>query len=144
MSPSRTARSPRCSRSADRGFGPRLDRTEACRLLPDRESPVALASESPAADRAAWEALAGDLDRLRSRTLDGVTIEPLYTAADSVADPGLPGFAPFVRGRTAAGTRAGWEVRQMVDHLGERVAVGELERGASGLFLNLRRAGVVD
>ena len=32
----------------------------------------------------------------------------------------------------------------MVDHLGDRVAVGELERGASGLFLNLRRADAVD
>ena len=32
----------------------------------------------------------------------------------------------------------------MVDHLGDHVALDELERGASGLFLNLRRADVVD
>src|SRR5688500_1507181 len=113
--------------------------------MPDREPPIALAGEFPATDLAAWEALVGDVDRLRSTTLDGLTIEPLYTSADAVGDPGLPGFAPFVRGRTAAGARAGgWEVRQMVDHLGERVALGELERGASGLFLNLRRADVID
>ena len=103
--------------------------------MPDREpadtnAGIALAGEFPATDVAAWEALAGDVDRLRSTTLDGLTIEPLYTSADAVGDPGLPGFAPFVRGRTASGTRAGgWEVRQMVDHLGERVALGELERG---------------
>jgi methylmalonyl-CoA mutase len=111
----------------------------------DTKAGIALAGEFPAVDLAAWKALAGDLDRLRSTTLDGLTIEPLYTADDTLGDRELPGFAPFVRGRTASGTRAGgWEVRQMVDHLGERVAVGELERGASGLFVNLRRADTVD
>src|SRR5262245_22973838 len=106
---------------------------------------LALASEFPPVDRATWEALAGDLDRLRTTTYDGVTIEPLYTSADTVADPGLPGFTPFVRGRTAAGTRAGgWDVRQMVDHRGGRSAVSELERGATSLLVNLRRADVID
>ena len=121
------------------------------RSMPDRDASridagIALAGEFPAADLAAWEALAGDVDRLRSTTLDGLTIEPLYTSADAVGDPGLPGFAPFVRGRTASGTRAGgWEVRQMVDHRrrhGSPLASSSV--APSGLFLNLRRADVID
>lgn len=106
-----------------------------------------LAGEFPATDRATWEALAGDVDALRSTTYDGISVEPLYTADDEIAPVGLPGFTPFVRGRTAAGTRrTGWDVRQLVDVRTDRTdrtdrsrgaAVHELERGATSVWLRL-------
>lgn len=106
---------------------------------------LALASEFPAADREAWEALAGDVDRLRSTTYDGLTIEPLYTAADRAPDPGLPGFAPFVRGHSPAGTRGGWDVRQIVrPQDGPGLARSELENGATSLLVQLRRVERID
>ena len=45
------------------------------------------------------------LDRLRSTTYDGITIEPLYTAAD----------APEPRRRRRRSAGGGWDVRQRVD-----------------------------
>ncbi|MEG3092660.1 methylmalonyl-CoA mutase [Sphingomonas sp. PB1R3] len=67
-------------------------------------------------DLSDWEALAArevkgrDLDW---RTPEGITVKPLYTAADVRTDPGLPGFAPFTRG-VRASMYAGrpWTVRQ--------------------------------
>ena len=78
-----------------------------------------LAGEFPAADRDQWAAaVAAALDRtgaltpdaalarLRSTTYDGITIEPLYTAAD--APPDAAGArARRRRGRTRRGRRAG-------------------------------------
>lgn len=63
-----------------------------------------------------WEALAArevkgrDLDW---QTPEGITVKPLYTAADVREDPGLPGFAPFTRG-VRASMYAGrpWTIRQ--------------------------------
>jgi len=63
-----------------------------------------------------WEALAArevkgrDLDW---QTPEGITVKPLYTAADVTTDPGLPGFAPFTRG-VRASMYAGrpWTIRQ--------------------------------
>ena len=52
---------------------------------PGSSAGVALAAEFPPVDRAAWEALAGELDRLRTTTYDGLTVEPLYTAEDGSA-----------------------------------------------------------
>src|SRR5690349_5965380 len=75
---------------------------------------LVLAGEFPAADHEQWAAAvakaldrAGELTpdaalaRLRSTTYDGITIEPLYTADDAPAPgaAGLPGAAPFIRGR---------------------------------------------
>jgi methylmalonyl-CoA mutase len=97
----------------------------------------------PAVSRADWEARAGDLERLRTTTYDGIVVEPLYTASDGHGDGdgGLPGFAPFSRGRTAGGTRRGWDVRQVVDAAAPAGrAVEELERGATSIWLELRHA----
>ncbi len=46
-------------------------------------------------------------------TPEGIAVKPLYTAADVVTDPGLPGFAPFTRG-VRASMYAGrpWTIRQ--------------------------------
>jgi methylmalonyl-CoA mutase len=54
--------------------------------------------------------------KLVSRTLEGIDIQPLYTAADwpSDGDPsGFPGFLPLTRGGRAIGhAAAGWDIRQ--------------------------------
>jgi methylmalonyl-CoA mutase len=111
----------------------------------DVDAPLTLAAEFPPASRADWLALAGDLEPLRTTTYDGITIEPLYSADDGVADAGLPGFAPFIRGRTAAGTRAGWDVRQVVDvSQGRGAAVAELERGATSVWLRCGPDDAID
>jgi methylmalonyl-CoA mutase len=81
------------------------------------------------------------LARLRTTTYDGITIEPLYTAADAPGDDtaGFPGVTPYVRGRTVTATRGtGWDVRQLVDAAaGAGRAVEELERGATSVLLDL-------
>ena len=97
-----------------------------------------------AADRDDWLTLAGDIERLRSTTYDGITIEPLYTAADASADPGLPGHPPYVRGRTATATRDGWDIRQVVDGSVPGRAVEELERGATSVWVELRHLADLD
>ena len=53
------------------------------------------------------------LDALTWHTPEGFPIKPLYTAEDVIADPGLPGFAPFTRGVKAT-MYAGrpWTIRQ--------------------------------
>ncbi len=69
-----------------------------------------------------WRALAskemkgGDPDSLNWQTLEGITVKPLYTAADVEGLPQmgeLPGFAPFTRGVKAT-MYAGrpWTIRQ--------------------------------
>ena len=46
-------------------------------------------------------------------TPEGVDVKPLYTAADVVTDPGLPGFAPFTRGvRATMYAGRPWTIRQ--------------------------------
>ena len=46
-------------------------------------------------------------------TAEGIAVKPLYTAADVVTDPGLPGFAPYTRGvRATMYAGRPWTVRQ--------------------------------
>lgn len=82
--------------------------------------------------------------QLVSRTYDGLEIQPLYTALDVTASTGeLPGQPPFTRSATAAGAVPnGWEVRQRVVVQGDgsvtaAMALGELERGTTGLWLDV-------
>src|SRR5215216_985344 len=115
---------------------------------------LVLAGDFPAADREQWAAavakaldrsgrLAPDaaVQRLRATTYDGITLEPLYTAGDAPPPDasGFPGMAPYVRGRTCAGTRTdGWDVRQRVDAAaGPGLALNELENGATSVLLDL-------
>ncbi|ANY20401.1 Methylmalonyl-CoA mutase [Tsuneonella dongtanensis] len=63
-----------------------------------------------------WQALADKEVKGRDltwHTPEGFAIQPLYTADDVPADPGLPGFAPFTRG-VKASMYAGrpWTIRQ--------------------------------
>jgi len=76
----------------------------------------------PSADLAAWTKAAaksapgGDIGRLDWHTADGITVKPLYTAADTAGLPyanTLPGFEPYLRGPQAT-MYAGrpWTIRQ--------------------------------
>jgi methylmalonyl-CoA mutase len=119
------------------------------------EEPVelALAAEFAAATREQWQRMVarvlgqtgdqGDAPEreLATVTTDGIEIAPLYVAYDGRPDPGYPGQAPFVRGRTAAGHRTGWDVRQRYEHPDPAVVreqiMEDLEGGVSSLWLGL-------
>jgi methylmalonyl-CoA mutase len=112
-----------------------------------------LAAEFPPATRQQWQRLVakvlgrsgdpGDAPEreLATVTADGIEIEPLYVAGDDHTDLGYPGQAPFVRGRTAAGHRTGWDVRQRHEHPDPVVAreqiMEDLDGGVSSLWLGL-------
>lgn len=88
-----------------------------------------------------------DLAALRSRSPDGLIIEPLYTRLLVEGKEGLPGIAPHIRGSDAAGAlaRAGWEVRQL-HALPEPEAAAaairdDLAGGVRGIWLKLDLAG---
>ena len=78
--------------------------------------------KQPMADLRQWQAAAarsapgGDLAALGWTTPDGITVKPLYTAADIAGLPHtdtLPGFAPFVRGpQPTMYTVRPWTIRQ--------------------------------
>jgi len=124
--------------------------TEVTERQPDE---LPLAAEFPPATRQQWQRLVAkvlggtaepgdDPERqLASVTADGIEIAPLYTADDRSPDPGYPGQAPFVRGRTPAGHRAGWDVRQRHEHpdpgMAREQVMEDLEGGVSSLWLGL-------
>lgn len=114
-----------------------------------------LGAEFPAAARPAWEALAlkalagAPLDKLTSRTADGLAVQPIYFAEDWPAegDPsGFPGADPFARGGLAPGAAdPGWGIEPLHAHPSLEATNGailiDLERGATGIVLRLDRAG---
>jgi methylmalonyl-CoA mutase len=117
--------------------------------LPDH---LALAADFPAATRQQWQRLVARVvgdgapadapeRALASLTADGIEIEPLYVAGDGGREPGYPGQAPFVRGRTAAGHRGGWDVRSRHEHPDPAVAreqvMEDLGGGVTSLWLGL-------
>jgi methylmalonyl-CoA mutase len=67
------------------------------------------------ADVADWAKLAAGEVKGKSldwHTPEGISVKPLYTAADA-GDPGLPGFAPFTRGvRATMYAGRPWTIRQ--------------------------------
>jgi methylmalonyl-CoA mutase len=123
-----------------------------------------LADGFPDADRRRWQELVAAALRTSGRlpdgappeaaeealvtaTYDGLDVRPLYTAEDAAAPAGLPGAAPFVRGRRAEGTvPTGWDVRQQ--HADpdagatRRAILTDLENGAHSLWLTLGDAGI--
>jgi methylmalonyl-CoA mutase len=111
---------------------------------------LALAAEFPAVTRQQWQRLVAKVigraadspeRELATVTADGIEIAPLYVRDGDRPGPGYPGAAPFIRGRTAAGHRAGWEVRQRHEHPDPAVAreqiMEDLEGGVSSLWLGL-------
>jgi methylmalonyl-CoA mutase len=133
--------------------------------MPSQSEPLALAGEFPASSRAAWRSLVSavlaksgfdaDADgadpeaELTSRTYDGISIKPLYTADDAhdVSADGLPGHEPYVRGASIDGAAvAGWDVRQR--HADpdpartNKAILTDLTNGATSLWLTLGDSGV--
>ena len=121
--------------------------TEVSESLP---GDLELAAEFPAVTRQQWQRLVArvlgaageDPEReLSTITADGIEIAPLYVADDGVTEAGYPGQAPYLRGRTAAGQRGGWDVRQRHEQQDPGVAREhvreDLEGGVSSLWLGL-------
>ena len=84
-----------------------------------------LLSEFPNVSYEAWRAqvdkdLKGaDFDKkLLSRTLEGITVQPLYVApSQGVADDELAGLPPYRRGGTAVGLAGDrWDIRSLHEH----------------------------
>ncbi|HEY9374371.1 methylmalonyl-CoA mutase subunit beta [Streptomyces sp.] len=124
-------------------------------VLPD--DGLALAAEFPDATREQWQSLvAGVLrksgkdvestaaeDALSTALEDGLRVRPLYAADDSAPEPGLPGFAPFVRGARAEGnTLGGWDVRQRHTAADGRTVLADLENGVTSLWLVVGEGGI--
>ena len=91
-----------------------------------------LADDAPDSD--VWTELA-------HQTLDGITVTPLGTPAltHDLADPGLPGQAPFTRGASATRELDGWDIRSWftdpdVDVTADHV-VTDIENGVNSLWL---------
>ncbi|GGL12582.1 methylmalonyl-CoA mutase [Sphaerisporangium melleum] len=86
-------------------------------------------------------------EALAYATYDGVTVRPLYDASDLPADPGPPGFPPFVRGtRAVGGALSGWDVRQRHAHpdpaITREAVLADLENGGTSLWLVLGEGGL--
>ncbi|MEW5811735.1 MAG: methylmalonyl-CoA mutase small subunit [Actinomycetota bacterium] len=87
---------------------------------------------------------------LDSDTYEGFAIRPLYTQADELAEPALPGRWPFVRGGDALrDVKAGWKVaeafpatQESAEQVNGAVLVG-LTDGVSALSLRVG-AGAID
>ncbi|MER5717836.1 methylmalonyl-CoA mutase family protein [Streptomyces sp. NPDC002132] len=74
---------------------------------------------------------------------DGLRTRPLYTARDSAPEPGLPGFAPFVRGgRPEGNTVGGWDVRQRHSAADGGAVLADLENGVTSLWLTVGEEGI--
>ncbi|MFF8772014.1 methylmalonyl-CoA mutase subunit beta [Kitasatospora sp. NPDC015120] len=121
-----------------------------------------LAAEFPAAHREQWQTLVEGVLRksgaqpedgaaaehaLSTALQDGLRARPLYTAEDAPADPGLPGFPPFVRGARPQGASiAGWDVRQRHRDPDPRrtneAVLADLEHGGGSLWLELGGDGL--
>ncbi|GGV56174.1 methylmalonyl-CoA mutase [Streptomyces longisporoflavus] len=123
-------------------------------VLPD--DGLSLAAEFPDATHEQWQRLVEGVLRKSGKDVsgpaaeetlstaleDGLSTRPLYTARDTAPDAGYPGFAPFVRGATAAGSAAaGWDVRQRhatADPAGTNETVlADLENGVTSLWLGV-------
>lgn len=104
-----------------------------------------LAGDFPAVTHEQWlEAVAKvlkgrDLEVLRSQTLDGITVEPLYTADDAGPVAQAPAEGVGRRSGGVAGLTAGWDVRQR-HGLGDPTAtnqavLSDLARGVTSIEL---------
>ncbi|MFB6774212.1 methylmalonyl-CoA mutase family protein [Streptomyces sp. NPDC056337] len=124
-------------------------------VLPD--DGLSLADEFPNASHEQWQALVESVLRksgkegsgsaaeeaLSTSLEDGLVTRPLYTGSDTAPDPGLPGFAPFVRGSRAEGnTVGGWDVRQWHASPDGDAVLSDLENGVTSLWLAVGAHGI--
>ncbi|MFI1031840.1 methylmalonyl-CoA mutase family protein [Streptomyces sp. NPDC020951] len=124
-------------------------------VLPD--DGLSLAAEFPDTTREQWQRLvegvlrksgkevsgAAAEDALSTLLEDGLGTRPLYTARETAPDPGLPGFAPFVRGGRAEGnTLGGWDVRQRHAAADGGAVLADLENGVTSLWLVVGGDGI--
>ncbi|MFE9494341.1 methylmalonyl-CoA mutase family protein [Streptomyces collinus] len=124
-------------------------------VLPD--DGLSLAAEFPDATHEQWQRLVEGVlrksgkevsgeaaeDALSTTLEDGLRTRPLYTARDGAPDPGLPGFAPYLRGgRPEGNTAGGWDVRQRHAALTDGAVLGDLENGVTSLWLVLGEGGI--
>lgn len=112
-------------------------------------------SAFPEANEADWlreveKALKGKgAETLNRKTADGLGIKALYRESDfaAAADPlGVPGAAPFLRGKTAAPDRwLPWDIRQRFSHPSPANTNAEilrdLERGVSSIEIRVDGSG---
>ncbi|MCX4760263.1 methylmalonyl-CoA mutase subunit beta [Streptomyces sp. NBC_01275] len=123
-------------------------------VLPD--DGLSLAAEFPDATHEQWQRLVAGVLRKSGREVsdeaaeealstaleDGLRARPLYSAHDSAPDPGLPGFAPFVRGGRAEGNAlGGWDVRQRHAADDGELVLADLENGVTSLWLVVGAGG---
>lgn len=124
-------------------------------VLPD--DGLSLAAEFPDATHEQWQHLvegvlrksgkdvsgAAAEEALSTALEDGLRTRPLFTARDAAPDPGLPGFAPFVRGSRPEGNTAdGWDLRQRHTTVADGVALADLENGVTSLWLVVGEGGI--
>ncbi|WP_217212679.1 methylmalonyl-CoA mutase subunit beta [Streptomyces sp. AC550_RSS872] len=124
-------------------------------VLPD--DGLSLAAEFPDATHEQWQHLVEGVLRKSGKDVSGMAAEealstaledglrtrPLFTARDAAPDPGLPGFAPFVRGSRAEGnTAGGWDLRQRHTAVADGVALADLENGVTSLWLVVGEGGI--
>ena len=120
------------------------------------DAPQRFAEDFPAATHADWMAMVEKaLDgapfdkKLVARTLEGFSIQPLYSREHWPAegDPsGTPGAMPFTRGARPLGmSQSGWDIRQLhanPDLAATKVAIADdLENGVTSLLIRLDAAG---
>lgn len=82
------------------------------------------------------------LERLRTRTVDGLVIEPVYTLDDAIGELGAPAVAPFTRGTTVrTGKMDAWDVRSLHEDpdagFTRKAILADLERGATSIWLRV-------
>ncbi len=99
--------------------------------LPSYEQWVAAAKTAAKVD---------SLQALSTSSLEGLVLNPIYTPNSNpeLADVGVPGASPFLRGTSAAVTAQGWQIRSTVDlttPADVKTAVYELAGGVDALNL---------
>ncbi|MFE1250766.1 methylmalonyl-CoA mutase family protein [Streptomyces sp. NPDC058735] len=124
-------------------------------VLPD--DGLELAGEFPHVPQEQWQRLVAGVLRKSGKDVEGAEAEealstaledglrtrPLYTARDTSPEPGLPGFAPFVRGGRAEGnTVGGWDVRQRHTTPDRDTVLADLENGVTSLWLAVGDGGI--
>jgi methylmalonyl-CoA mutase len=141
-----------------------VDAADLDENAPVEPDELVLAAGFPAAGRQEWVRLVDQvmrkarrigedaepgagLEKLVWQTLDGIRVQPLYTADDTPDAPvGVPGRAPFVRGARAAGpVPNGWDVRQRHAEpdpaAAARAVAADLDNGVSSIWLVVGEGG---